>query len=99
MFEHLVAFKLNANATPEKQQELVNQLLALKGMIPGIVDLSAGINETEERENIHGFTLGPRVTFESQEALRNYGPHPAHQQFVQSLDGLLEQVVVVDYPM
>lgn len=54
---------------------------------------------TEEQENVHGYTLGLRVTFESQEALRAYGPHPAHQKFVSMLEGILENVVVVDYPI
>ncbi|WP_328804398.1 Dabb family protein [Paenibacillus apii] len=53
---------------------------------------------TEETDNIHGYTLGLWVTFKDLESLRSYGPHPIHQEFVKSLDGLLENVVVVDYP-
>ncbi|WP_029192823.1 Dabb family protein [Paenibacillus harenae] len=98
MYEHLVVFKFNTSITPAKQQELLDQLLAFRGRIPGIADLSAGINVTEETDNIHGYTLGLRVTFEDQASLSAYGPHPVHQQFVKSLDGLLENVVVVDYP-
>ncbi|MFJ2044018.1 MULTISPECIES: Dabb family protein [Paenibacillus] len=97
MYEHLVAFKLNDKITTVKQQELVAQLLALQEQIPGIVDLTAGINVTEETDHIQGFTLGLRVTFEDQEALRAYGPHPAHQAFVASLNEWLENVIVVDY--
>ncbi|QHT59686.1 Dabb family protein [Paenibacillus lycopersici] len=99
MFEHLVIFKFNASITPEREQELLNKLLSFKGRIPGIVDMSAGINVTEETDNIHGYSLGLRVTFESQEALRAYGPHPLHQDFVGGLAGVLEGVVVVDYPV
>ncbi|REE67679.1 stress responsive alpha/beta barrel protein [Paenibacillus taihuensis] len=99
MFEHLVIFKFNDRITSDKEQELLAQLLAFKGAIPGIVDISAGINVTEETDNIHGYSLGLRVTFENKEALRAYGPHPLHQAFVQQLGGLLENVVVVDYPI
>lgn len=99
MYEHLVAFKLNDKITTVKQQELVAQLLALQEEIPGIVDLTAGINVTEETDHIQGFTLGLRVTFEDQEALRAYGPHPAHQAFVTSLNEWVENVIVVDYPI
>ncbi|UPK41769.1 Dabb family protein [Paenibacillus pabuli] len=99
MYEHLVVFKLNDAITPVKQQELVAQLLALQEQIPGIVDLTAGINVTEETNHIQGFTLGLRVTFEDQEALRAYGPHPAHQAFVASLNEWVENVIVVDYPI
>ncbi|TVY09228.1 Dabb family protein [Paenibacillus cremeus] len=98
MYEHLVFFKFNTTITPGKQQELLDQLLAFRNRIPGIVDLSAGINVTEETHNIKGFTLGLRVTFEDLESLRAYGPHPVHQEFVSSLKGILEDVIVVDYP-
>ncbi|GAS82480.1 Dabb family protein [Paenibacillus amylolyticus] len=97
MFEHLVVFKFNDKITLAKQQEWVAQLLALKEQIPGIVALTAGINETEETDRIQGYTIGLRVTFEDQDALRAYGPHPAHQAFVASLDGWVEDVIVVDY--
>ncbi|WP_336764545.1 Dabb family protein [Paenibacillus sp. USHLN196] len=97
MFEHLVVFKFNDKITLAKQQELVAQLLALQEQIPGIVSLTAGINTTEETDRIQGYTIGLRVTFEDQEALRAYGPHPAHQAFVASLNGWVEDVIVVDY--
>lgn len=97
MYEHLVFFKFNDSLTPEKELELLEKLKAFKGVIPGIVQLTAGINVTEEKERIQGYTLGLRVTFEDKDALNEYGPHPAHQDFVQSLDGIIEDVIVVDY--
>lgn len=99
MYDHLVVFKFNDRITPEKEKELLDKLKAFKGVIPGIVELTAGINVTEERERVQGYTLGLRVTFENKEALSEYGPHPAHQNFVQSLDGVIEDVIVVDYPI
>ncbi|MGO4731416.1 Dabb family protein [Paenibacillus sp. 2KB_22] len=97
MIDHLVVFKFNDKTTLAKQQEWVEQLLALQEQIPGIVALTAGINVTEETDRIQGYTIGLRVTFEDQDALRAYGPHPAHQAFVASLDGWVEDVIVVDY--
>lgn len=99
MFEHLVSFKFKQPLSAQKEQELLAALMALKEQIPGIVSLSAGMNMTEEVDNIHGYSLGLRVTFQDREALRQYGPHPVHQQFVQMLDGLLDNVVVIDYPI
>jgi hypothetical protein len=98
MIEHIVVFKFNEKITPDKETELLNKLLAFKGQIPGIVDLSAGLNTTKETGNIHGYSLGLRVSFQDQTSLDNYGPHPVHQDFVKSLDGILDGVVVVDYP-
>ncbi|QGG54845.1 Dabb family protein [Paenibacillus sp. FSL W8-1187] len=98
MMEHLVSFKFNRPLEAAEQEELLALLRGLRGQVPGIIELTCGFNETEETDNIHGFTLGLRVTFTDREALRDYGPHPAHQAFVSRLEGLVEQVVVVDYP-
>ena len=81
----------------EKEQELLDELYAFKGVIPGIVNITAGVNLREEAENAHGYSIGLRVTFENLDALRQYGPHLVHQQFVKNLDGILDKVVVVDY--
>ncbi|NEW09307.1 Dabb family protein [Paenibacillus sp. SYP-B3998] len=99
MFEHLVAFKFNENYTPALGDQLIATLMTFKGLIPGIHELTAGVNVTQETDNVRGYTLGLRVTFCDQEALSQYGPHPAHQQFVKSLDGILDNVVVIDYPI
>lgn len=99
MYEHMVFFKLNENTTPENEKELLDKLLNFNGKIPGIVELTAGINVSDEIENKHGYTLGLRITFENKQALDVYGPHPLHQEFVKSLTGVCDNVVVVDYPI
>lgn len=99
MYEHMVFFKFNENLTAEKEKELLHKLTSLKEAIPGIVELTTGLNVSDERENIKGYTLGLRVTFENKSALDAYGPHPAHQDFVQSLEGVIADVIVVDYPI
>ncbi|GGD46698.1 Dabb family protein [Paenibacillus nasutitermitis] len=99
MYEHLVSFQFKDSITPEQEKQLLEALLALREQVPGIVELTAGMNVTEETENIHGYTLGLRVTFDSRESLQQYGPHPKHQQFVSMLDGIVEKVVVIDYPV
>lgn len=99
MYEHLVSFKFNESYTPDQEKMLLDKLQSFKVRIPGIIELTAGVNVTEETENIHGYSLGLRVTFEDKEALRLYGPHPVHQEFVRMLDGILDNVVVIDYPI
>ncbi|MCZ8519957.1 MULTISPECIES: Dabb family protein [Paenibacillus] len=99
MVEHIVAFQFTEEIGPDKERELLEMLHSFKGRIPGIVELTAGLNVTEEKDKIQGYTLGLRVTFESQEALREYGPHPLHQAFVKSLEGILQNVIVLDYPI
>ncbi|TLS52327.1 Dabb family protein [Paenibacillus antri] len=97
MYEHIVVFKFRTELPAAQEESLLTQLRSFQGRIPGIVSMSAGRNVTHETENIHGFTIGLRITFEDHAALMAYGPHPAHQAFVASLDGLVDQVVVVDY--
>jgi hypothetical protein len=99
MFEHLVCFRFKEKLAAEKEQELIETLLAFRQQIPGIVELTAGSNVTEETDNVQGYTLGLRVTFQDRESLQQYGPHPAHQAFVQSLAGIIENVIVIDYPI
>jgi hypothetical protein len=99
MFEHLVSFKFKEKLSASKEKELLDALYSLPLQIPGIVQLTAGNNETSETGNIQGYTLGLRVTFTDKQALLDYGPHPAHQSFVSLLDGILDNVIVIDYPI
>ncbi|MCQ4087809.1 Dabb family protein [Saccharibacillus sp. JS10] len=97
MFEHIVLLKLKPEVTAEVQEEAVKRVYGFKGEIPGIVDLSAGINVTEETEHAQGFSLGIRVTFEDQQTCRDYAVHPLHQSFLQSIGTFVDGIVVVDY--
>ncbi|MEH7118812.1 Dabb family protein [Neobacillus vireti] len=97
MYEHIVTFKFNGNITLEKEKALLQQIKEFKGKIPGIEELTAGVNMTEEIENKHGYTLALRITFENKQALDHYLPHPVHQEFVSSLNGIIDNVIVVDY--
>ncbi|UUZ85068.1 Dabb family protein [Paenibacillus sp. P26] len=85
MYEHIVLLKLKPNVTINEQDEVVKHAHAFKDAIPGIVDLSAGINVTEEVERMQGYTLGVRVTFANRQACRDYIRHPLHQGFYSGL--------------
>ena len=103
-YEHIVVFRFGQPLPPEVTADLLSALLAFREEIPGILALSAGVNDTLETQNVHGYTLGLRITFRDREALRAYQPHPSHLAFVRRLDGLLldgllQNVVVVDYPL
>ncbi|CAM4407453.1 MAG: Dabb family protein [Paenibacillus macerans] len=99
MFEHIVLLKLKSNVSIDQQEDAVKRVHAFRGNIPGIVDLSAGVNVTGETEHMQGFTLGIRVTFENQQACRDYIQHPLHQNFLQSIGPFAEGIVVMDYPI
>ncbi|MGG1552956.1 Dabb family protein [Paenibacillus ferrarius] len=98
MYEHIVLLKLKPNVPSDEQEEAVKQVQAFKNKIPGIVDLSVGINVTEEVEHTQGYTLGIRVTFASRQACRDYIQHPLHQSLLQRVGPFVDGIAVVDYP-
>ncbi|MCI2252861.1 Dabb family protein [Domibacillus sp. PGB-M46] len=97
MYEHLVSFKFKEEVTMEKQQELALQLLKFQGEIPGIMKVTAGINATDEVEQAQGYTLGLHVTFKDKQSLTEYQTHPLHEKFLSEIEGLIDNVIVVDY--
>ena len=98
LFEHMVLLKFKPDVSIAEQEDAVRRAQNFKGEIPGIVDLSAGINVTEEIEHTQEFTLGVRVTFENQQACREYIQHPLHQIFLQSIGPFVDGIIVMDYP-
>jgi len=95
MIEHVVLFKVTANATEEQKQRMVAELSGLKEKIPGIVDLSVGRNFSDRNQ---GFEIGLVVRFRDREALEVYLPHPAHRGCVETyINPIREDVIVVDY--
>ncbi|CAM3850861.1 Dabb family protein [Alkalicoccus chagannorensis] len=99
MYEHMVFFKFNDQLTAEKEAALLQMLQGFQDKIPGITGLTAGRNETDEQERMQGYTLGLRVTFEDKAALDHYITHPEHVAFLGALEGVIEDVVVMDYPI
>ncbi len=81
MVEHIVLFRWSEAATPEAIDNIIQELRALKTKIEGILDLTCGANFTDRGQ---GFTHGLVVRFTDREALKAYGPHPAHQYVVQN---------------
>ena len=60
-------------------EKAFKELRALKTKIPGILELTCGVNFTDRAK---GFTHGIVVRFENQAALDTYLPHPEHQRVV-----------------
>ena len=79
---HIVLWKL-ADADKEKNGRLIKeQLEALVGVVPGLVDASVGLNVRGDYDVVLVSHL------ESWEALDGYAEHPAHvaaKEFIQSV--------------
>ncbi len=95
MVDHLVLFKLTPDATDEQRADALAALRGLKDKIPGILDLTAGVNFSSRSQ---GFELGVFVRFTDRAALENYLPHPAHRGAVDTFVAPIKaDVIVVDY--
>lgn len=96
MIHHVVLFKFNAIATPEKIDELAKALAGLKDQIPGIVRYVWGrsvSNEHLEKGYTHAFIM----TFDTKEHRDAYVPHPLHKELVkQYVDPICDDGIVID---
>lgn len=95
VIEHVVLFKLKAEAPDERKAEMLRQLTGLKDRIPGILGVSAGVNFSARAQ---GYTHGFVVRFRDRAALDAYLPHPAHQAVVENhVRPISEGVLALDY--
>jgi hypothetical protein len=99
MILHCVFLRLKAAITAEEKRSLFESVVALKQVIPGILDIKYGPNVSPE--GLHGgFVDGFAVTFESVEARDGYLVHPEHvavgERIVSSSDGGLSGLLVFD---
>jgi Stress responsive A/B Barrel Domain len=95
MIEHIVLIRWKEEASAEAKDSAMMELRNLKGKIPGIVELTSGINFSERAK---GYTHGLVLRFKDRAALNGYIPHPEHQRVVQTfLNPIREDTLVVDY--
>lgn len=95
--EHVVLFKLKADAPAAKKDDLMTSLVSLKETIPGILHASAGENFSARAQ---GYTHGFVARFKDRAALEAYIVHPAHVAVVeQKVKPISEGVLALDYPV
>ncbi len=98
MIEHVVLFRFSQNTTQQQRNKVISQLRALKGKIPGIVDLQC--NHNFNQQSNRGFEIGLTVRLESRDALLAYGPHEEHRKVTAYMAEVgLEERVVVDFAL
>ncbi|OIQ38547.1 MAG: hypothetical protein BM563_05805 [Bacteroidetes bacterium MedPE-SWsnd-G1] len=93
---HVVLFKFKDSATKEEVKVANDAFLALPDKIAEIKDFEWGLNNSPENHH-QGLTHCYILTFESEEDLAVYLPHPDHKAFGEILGPILDKVVVVDY--
>ena len=90
----MVWFKFKPEVSEERINALMAQLEALKGVIPGILEIRTGRNFTDRAQ---GHSHGLVVILESKAALEVYGPHPEHQKVVAQLKEVTTSVLAMDF--
>ncbi len=93
---HVVAFKFKETATPADIERVQAAFKALKGKIPQITKLEAGLNNSPEKHN-KGCTHVWILTFGSEKDRDDYLVHPAHKEFGALVGPFLGDVFVVDF--
>ena len=95
MIEHILLIRWTEGASPEAVDTAMAELRALKSKIPGILELSTGVNFSDRAK---GFTHGMVIRFKDRAALEAYMPHSEHQRVVQKLiNPIRGDTVVFDY--
>ncbi len=79
MIEHIALFRWTEPASREAIDNALAELHGLQGKIPGIVDISSGVNFTDRAK---GYTHVLIMHFTDRAALEAFGPHPEHQRVV-----------------
>ena len=94
---HVVLLQWNQGTAPETVERAFHELRALKGVIPGVLELTCGANFTDRAK---GYTHGIVVLFANRAALDAYLPHPEHQRVVQEfINPIRADALAMDYEL
>ncbi|MCL2100280.1 MAG: Dabb family protein [Fibromonadales bacterium] len=98
MIIHLVLWKMKPvadNRTGKENAEIMAQRLnALKGVVPSIAAIEAGVNfESSDA----AYDIGLYSAFKTKEDLEAYQKHPAHVQLVEWVRSVVESRAVTDF--
>ena len=94
--KHMVFFKFEPDADGTAVRSVVEQFLRLEDEIGTVRHLEHGTNVSPEAHD-QGFTHAFLVVFDDPEGLKTYGPHPAHQELIRLMDGVVAETRVIDF--
>lgn len=94
MIKHIVMWKFKDEVGEADKLEMKRQLVALKGVVPSLVDIEVGMNFAECDASMDMVLYSE---FQSVEDLRAYAGHPEHLKVVEFVKPLVCERAVVDY--
>jgi heme-degrading monooxygenase HmoA len=90
---HIILLKPKPGVKPEAIEAVLAKVAALRDVIPGIIGFETRKNVITNPDYTHGFIM----TFDSEEHLEAYGPHPAHQVVAKEIMEI-STAIAFDYP-
>jgi hypothetical protein len=89
MFIHIFGFKWRPAATEADKGRARNEILAVRGVIPGLAAVNVGPNLSPRGQ---GYEFVGLMTFTSRETADAYTTHPAHLALLEWLVPLIDAV-------
>jgi hypothetical protein len=89
MFVHIFGFKWKPEATEADIERATKEILAFRGVIPGLIETCVGPNVSKRGQ---GYTFAGMMKFVDKEAADFYTIHPAHMALLRWLAPLIEPV-------
>jgi hypothetical protein len=93
MLTHIVLFRLKEEAKGQASQ-LVERLLGMKGKIPQLLDIEAGVDVVHSGRS---YDVALITRFASLADMQAYQVHPVHQEVLQFVREVTSESVSVDF--
>lgn len=93
MITHVVLLQPKAETSSEEINVALKQVQALQAVIPGIIDVQIGENNST---NHQGYTHGFIMNFVDSDHLKAYAPHPAHRVVSDELVRICRSIIDFD---
>src|SRR5665213_1433138 len=91
MVIHTFAFRWKPSVTDEQKLRVVQEIRALQGHIPGLVETLVGANISPRSQ---GYELGGVMKFADRSTFDAYNDHPVHQKLLSWLIPLIDPLEV-----
>jgi len=97
MVKHIVLLKMKPDISLVKTEEMYKNILQLKNLIPGIVSISGGKNNSPEHKD-KDYTEGFEVEFVDKNTRDIYLNHQEHKEAAETyILPIIDDVIVFDF--
>ena len=91
MVIHTFAFRWKPGVTDDQKQRVIQEIRALQGQIPGLVETLVGTNISSRSQ---GYELGGVMKFADRTTFDVYNDHPVHQKLLTWLMPLIDPLEI-----